>query len=364
MQWSPTRNLASLGVLVVVLCALTLLCGCRSPQRVRGEEAKKLAATFSFWQPHLLLTSDQRYRRLEVEIDHVEGTGPTAGELKAITDFFETHCRKPEGVRVRVDAPIPRARARGIGRKALAELHLDGPESADAAFAYFLFFDSRLAGTPKAEPITTRIPFPGAVLVDRRYLDAGTWFPGAGDVARRLILHEAGHVLGLCANQAHADGIHCTNSPCLMNATLHIRPLRLLLPGPVAPQRDFCSACRADLQATLASPPADNLRFLGPYCVRSESGYHVVSSPAFAFVHVGALADLDLADLKRRRHAKFNAEPQLDGIHIQTGLLDLSIARDLIPQLERDPLEALRDLAVNLKAKLADSEASPKEPKP
>jgi hypothetical protein len=44
-------------------------------------------------------------------------------------------------------------------------------------------------------------------------------------------------------------------------------------------------------------------------------------------------------------------------------LLDLSIARDLIPQLERDPLEALRDLAVKLKAKLADSESSPKEPK-
>ena len=363
MKWSPSRNLTSLGILVVALCALPLLCGCLSPQRVRGEEAKKLAATFSFWQPHLLLTSDQRYRRLEIEIDHVEGAGPTAWELKAMTDFFETHCRKPEGVRVRVDAAIPRARARGIGRKSLAELHLDGPERADAAFAYFLFFDSRLAGAPKTEPSTTRIAFPGAVFLDRRYLDAKSRFPGAGDVARRLILHEAGHVLGLCANQAHADGIHCTNLPCLMNVTLHIRPLRLLMPGPVVPQRDFCSACRADLQATLAQPPADNLRFLGPYCVRSEPGYHVVSSPGFAFVHVGALADLDLADLKRRRHAKFTAEPKLDGIHCQTGPLDLPDARNLISKLECDPLECLRELAAEFKAKLSAADALP-EPNP
>ncbi len=363
MKLPPTRNLASLSVLAVAVCALTLHCGCQSPQPVRGEQAKMLAATFSFWQPHLLLTSDQRYRRLDIEIDHVEGTGPTAGELKAITEFFETHCRKPEGVRVRVDAAIPRVRARGIGRKALAELHLDGPERADAAFDYFLFFDSRLAGTPKAEPITTRITFPGAVLLDRRYLDAWSRFPGAGDMARRLMLHEAGHILGLCANQAHADGIHCTNASCLMNVRLNIRPLQLLLPGPVVPQRDFCSACRADLLATLAQPPADNLRFLGPYCVRSEPGYHVVSSPAFCFVHVGALADLDLVEVKRRRHAKFTAEPQLDGLHSQTGPLDLSVARELIPQLERDPIEHLRDLAENLKAKLSAADAPRPEPK-
>lgn len=364
MKLSVTRNLTASGALAVAVCALALLCGCRSPQPVQGEQAKKLAETFSFWQPHLLLTSDQRYRRLEIEIDHVEGTGPTAGELQAITEFFETHCRKPEGVQVRVDAAIPRARARGIGRKALAELHLDGPERADAAFAYFLFFDSRLAGIPKAEPITMLAPFPGAVLIDRRYLDAGSWFPGAGDVARRLILHEAGHVLGLCANQAHADGIHCTNSPCLMNVRLNIRPLRLLSLGSVVQQRDFCSACRADLQAAQGRPPADNLRFLGPYCVRSEPGYHVVSSPAFSYVHVGALADLDLADVKRRRHEKFTAEPLLDSIHSQTGSLDLSVARELIQQLERDPLESLRGLAVEFKAKLSAVETSLKETKP
>lgn len=353
------RHLLTLAALALAMCGLS----CRSPQPVRGEEAKRLAATFGFWQPHLLLTSDQRYRRLEIEIDHVDGAGPTAEELKAITEFFETHCRKPDGVRVRVDAAIPRERARGFGRKALAELHLDGPERTDVAFAYFLFFDSRLAGTPKAEPITTRVPFPAAVFLDRRYLDAWSRFPGTGDLARRIILHEAGHILGLCANQTHSDGIHCTNSPCLMNVRLDIRPLRLLLPGPVLLQSEFCSACRADLQATMAQPPADNLRFLGPYCVRSEVGYHVVSSPAFSFVHVGALADLDLAEVKRRHHAQFTAEPQIDGIHCQTGQLDLSVARDLIPHLERDPLESLRELAASLKAKLSAGDARP-EPKP
>lgn len=336
----------------MVVCALVLVCGCRSPEPVRGEQARKQAATFAFWQPHLLLTSDQRYRRLEIEIDHVEGTGPTAAELKSLTEFFETHCRKPDGVKLRVDPAIPRSTARGRSHKALAELHLDGPTTTNTAFAYFLFYDGRLTGLASRNPETSRIPFPGAGFINRHFMRRWSWYPGAGDVERRTLLHEAGHMLGLCDNQAHADGIHCTNSPCLMNVRLDVHPLRLLLPGPVAPQGDFCPDCRADLQAKQALASADNLRFLGPYCVRSEPGYHVVASPGFAFVHVGPLADLDLADIRRRRIAKFTAEPDHIGITSQTAELDLSVARVLIPQLARDPLECLRGLAALLQEKL------------
>jgi hypothetical protein len=330
---------------------------------VSGDKARAQAATYAFWQPHLLLTSDTRYRRLEIEIDHVEGAGPSAKELKALTEFFETHCRKPDGVRIRVDAAIPRARAKGFGPKSLTELHLDGPTQPDTAFAYFLFYDSRVAGLPRTSPSTTRAPFPGAVLVDRRYLTTASWFPGAGDVARRLLLHEAGHVLGLCANQSHADGIHCTNRNCLMNVSLFVRPLALFVPGRrVAPQREFCPDCQVDLK--VATPPADNLRFLGPYCVRTEPGYHVVSSPAYSFVHVGPLEKLDLTDVQRRRREIFSADPKHDSITSQTAEISLTSARNLIPQLARDPLESLRNLAADLKQKLAAIEESQKNSPP
>lgn len=344
-----------------------LFSGCRSPgpQPVRGEEARKQAANFAFWQPHLLLTSDQRYRSLEIEIDHVQGSGPTAAELKSLTEFFEAHCGKPDGVKLRVDAAIPRPAARGQSHIALAELHLDGPATTNTAYAYFLFYDGRLTGLPARNPATLRIPFPGAVFIDRRYLDAASRFPGAGEVARRMILHEAGHVLGLCANQGHSDGIHCTNRDCLMNESLYVHRLALFVPGrPVAPQRDFCPDCRADLAAAQVQPPAEKLRFLGPYCVRSEPGYHVVTSPGFAFVHVGPLADLDLADVRRRRIATFTAEPGHIGITSQTAELDLPIARALIPQLARDPLECLRELAAHLQAKIAAIDAAKQKPAP
>jgi len=252
-----------------------------------------------------------------------------------------------------VDVAIARSDARGKSHKALAELHLNGPESQDAAFIYFLFYDSHLAGTSAQEPCTLRLPHPAAVFIDRRYLKKWSWIPGAGDVGQKMLLHEAGHVLGLCTDQSHGDGLHCTNYPCLMNLELYIRPLRLLLPGPVMPQRKFCAACQTDLAAHRQEPPANNLRFLGPYCVRTETAYHVVATPGFVYVHVGALEDLDLADLERRRRAKYEQEPEFGGVTCETGELDVETARKLVLGLECDPLEGLRELAKQLKEKLS-----------
>lgn len=364
MKLSATRGIAKASALGALLLPLVLFTACRTADPVVGEEARATAARFSFWQPHRLLMSEAGPPAFEVEIDHVDGAGPTAAELQSLTEFFQAHCRKPGGVRLRVDAPIPRDRARGKSHLALGELHLDGPAQSGTAFAYFLFYDSRVTGTPKQAPTTSRIPFSGAVFVDRRFIDAWARFPGAGDLARRMVLHEAGHVLGLSDNQAHGDGLHCTNFPCLMNASLLVRFPRLVLPGPVVPQRDFCDDCKADLRTAAEQPPARNLRFLGPYCVRSEAGYHVVSTAGFASVHVGSLNDLDLAALTRRRHAKFNEHPSPTDIATEVPELPLSVARKLVPQLERDPLKMLRSLAADMRRKIEEIDRAAATPKP
>lgn len=330
--------------------------GCRTSPPLTGAGATAQAREFAFWSPHLLLTGESPHRRLEVEIDHVQGAGPTAKEIASLKEFLEAHCRKPDGVHLRIDDAISRDDARGKSRKALAETHLDGPVQRDSAFAYFLFHDSRLAGTKPQNPETTRIPYPAAVFVDRRFTKRWSWFPGAGDAVRRMIIHEAGHLLGLCINQSHGDGLHCTNESCLMNHTLYFRPARLVLPGAVLLQRDFCADCRADLSGHGGMPAAGNLRFIGLYCVRTEPAYHVVSSPGFVYVHVGALDELDLADLDRRRRAKFQSHPDHNGWFYETGQLDLETARALVPLLEGDPLELIRILAAELKQKLPDTE--------
>ncbi len=364
MSLSPTRNRVPFGKLVAVMCVVAFAGGCRSNPPLTTAEIRAEVEKFRFWKPKLLLTSDARYRKLEIEIDHVEGTGPTATELQSLTSFFQQQCRKPDGVKVRMDKAIPRTDARDKSFKALAEQHLDGPESADAAFIYFLFYDSRLAGTSPTQPWTMRLPFPGAVFVDRRWLTKWSRFPGTGDAPRRMLLHEAGHVLGLCENQTHGDWSHCTNQACLMNWSLQIRPLRLFWPGPVIHQRDFCSDCQADLAAYRDQLPADNLRFLGPYCVRSEADYHVLSSPGFIYVHLGRLEDLDLEALQRRRRFLFEENPKHEGVFYRIELPDEATERKLVPLLERDPLEQVREIAKQIRKKLSDGAATKEKTAP
>lgn len=324
--------------------------GCQTGKPVIGKEATEKAESFNFWSPHLLLTADAPYRKLYVEIDAVKGAEPGAREIAAIKSFLEQHCRKPDGVRVELDDVISRAEAKGKSRKALAEFHLDGPPDQDSAYAYFLFYDSKLAGTKKENPVTTRIPYPYSVFVDRRY--PGWWLTTFADMKPRLLIHEAAHLLGLSANQGHGDGLHCTNNPCLMNPSLYVSLPRLFLPGDDVRQKTFCTDCLADLTEYRDSLPPANVRLIGPYCVRSESGYHVVSTPGFVFIHVNALETLDLDDLRRRRHAVFTEHPTAPGEFYQTGRLDYETARMLSGQLKNDPLEMLRNVAEDLRKKL------------
>lgn len=204
------------------------------------------------------------------------------------------------------------------------------------------------------KPFAMRLPYPADVFINRAYLRRWRWFPGAGDIRRRILIHKAGHVLGLCSDSAHGDGLHCENRNCLMNGTLHLRPARLVLPGKVLPQEGFCSDCLSNLASYRDSFPAENLRYIGPYFVRSEDRYHVVSTPGFVHVHVGPLDDLDSANLTARRRDKFRENPSGVGEYYETADLDLETARALIPRLEHDPLETVRRVGDDLKKKLSD----------
>lgn len=351
MKLSPRGTFGRTWALLAALCVIATFTACRTVPPVASEPASAKAARFSFWQPHLLLTSPRGPQRLEIEIDHVQGCGPTEAELRSLKDFFSAHCPKPGGVSLRVDAAIPRSLAKGKSHKALAELHLDGPVGTNAAFVYFLFYDGHLTGLPERNPETLRVPFPGAAFINRAYLRRMTWLPGTGDISRRMILHEAGHVLGLCGNPTHGDGVHCTNRACLMNETLQVRYKHLFLPGPVAPQRDFCAGCLADLTAYREQVSADNLRFIGPYCVRSEPGYHVLTTPGYVRVVIGPHEAVDFATLKAMRHAAFRDNPQQVGVFYSLNVPSEEVAR-LIPLLERDPLVEVRELGAKLREKV------------
>ena len=92
-----------------------------------------------------------------------------------------------------------------------------------------------------------------------------------------ILLHEAGHNLGLVSRSTHARGGHCLNWGCLMGTHVDYVLEFRWLPG--MGQSRLCPECVAELKQHATQPPPVNLRFVGPVLVRSETGYHVLSLP-------------------------------------------------------------------------------------
>ena len=327
------------------------LSGCRTTPF--GQKADNSESLWNYWQPYSLLASPHAHPRLEIEIDAVVGAEPTPADVRALQAFFETYCRKPGGVTVRIDPPIATDAAKDLTAQNLAGRYCDGPRQPDSAFAYFLFYDSRLAGVKSTEPFTTRTPYPGAVFIDQRYVRQWARWPGTSKAPGLMILHEAGHVLGLASNKSHGDGKHCANTHCLMNVHIYIRPFRILFPGPVIPQKAFCADCLRDLADLHKATPPANVRFHGLYVVRSEPLYHVISSPGFTYIHGAPLESLSFEWLDQRRRAVFQEKrPGKEAVFF---LFEIPAGADfnsLLPALATDPVEFVRDLPKLIQEKL------------
>lgn len=336
-----------------------VLAGCQSTP-------KKLGASdpiWNYWKPHLLLVSSNVHRRLEIEIDAVAGAEPTASNVRLLKTFLEAHCQKPDGITVRLDPVIPRVAAKGLTPQDLSGRYCDGPRDVDSAYCYFLFYDSRLAGVNRHEPFTTRSPFPGAVFIDDCYVRQWNWLPGAGMEPGLMILHEAGHLLGLASNRSHGDGSHCTNLNCIMNRELTVRPARVILPGPVMPQRNFCPDCQEELEeANKAEPPA-NIRFRSGYAIRSEPLYQVVSSPGFTFIHAGKPESISFELLDKRRREVFQEKrPGTESVFFQFEAPDETDFAELLPALAKDPIEFMRGLPKLIQESLDSRKGEAKSP--
>ena len=242
----------SKSVIPLLFVCGAMLSGCRT-----GDVSSRKAADASaYWQPHRLLISDQRYSKLHVEIDAVEGTAPNETEIAALKAFLIKHTRKPGGIHVEVDDVIDRSSAEGQLSRVLALKHMDGPPDEDSAFLYYLFYDSKISPEPKSQPVCLLTPYPGAILIDHQYTK--TRVKRLADFRRRILLHETAHALGLCRNSDHSDGLHCTTKGCLMNPRIFVSVSRLIFGGDPIRQKGFCSHCQQDFQTNLTAEPPKN----------------------------------------------------------------------------------------------------------
>jgi len=263
-----TDSTGILGICVLAGLIFALLAGgCAGPTNT-GEPM------WTWRRPELLYLLSSPCHRLYVEVDTVQGVKPPADSLACLKEALREYCDKPGGIQIVHGRPIPLAQAKGKPPRILALLNIDGPPAYQAddrtAYLYVLFYDSRRLELDQAEnPYVDRY-YPCAI-----YLDVAYWPRITKHIRRRIITHELGHVLGLCKNTAHGDGLHCAEPDCLMSPQFLV-PLETWLLGLAPPadlQASFCRQCLRDLQALRAQSPDPRLSFSGPMLVRRENGY-------------------------------------------------------------------------------------------
>lgn len=262
-------------------------------------------------KPSLLYRLRSPYRRLYVEVDAVQGCEPDEAVLAGLRDFLARFCDKPDGIEIVRGAVIPRKYEPGLTAEQLACRVMKGPPTNSAsgppAFMEILFYDSDLfeeppvirmgAGhsgasikrqSPVRKPQTDLLPYP-VIVMNTRYFIKKT--------QDQLLLHEAGHMLGLVTRTNFAANGHCLDPTCLMypnlQAVYHIRKFLLGDGAYSVARKHLCQRCLDELAADAELPPVTNLHFAGPVLVRSEQGYSVLSLPNYVEVMVGGLTDED-----------------------------------------------------------------------
>jgi hypothetical protein len=349
-----------LGVLVLSCACLTSCSTAKAPRSQSNPDIVKLTA---FWHPELLYILPSPYSRLYVEVGAVEGCIPSDATLDKLRDFLATYCHKPNGIEIVRGDVIPAVAARGVPLRALARKYFNGPpENATAsppAYLYVLYCDPSLCDKPpvpradqqtistparrqKAEikPHVDFLPYPPVMYINPHY--------GPKNVQNELLIHEAGHELGLAARATNAFAYHCLDTTCLMNWTLRLHHLsiRFLLGMDPVRQRQLCPMCIAQLRDSAKQSPPSNLRFVGPVLVRSEMNYHVLSLPDRIKVIAGKLTDQDCRDFASAIRAE-KISPQNDDTRVDWFIKDEVLDKpthisNLFTQAKADPLEPIR----------------------
>src|SRR5688500_7411888 len=241
----------------------------------------------SDWEHTNLYNHRAPHSRLLVEIDAVEGQGPTKDELRSLEEFLRRYCDKPAGITIKVDSIIPRGTALGRTAESLALEFMAGSTEADTAFLYIIFYHARLRGKGVAteNPSFSPLPHP-IVYIDRSYHMLGNPYPAT--FARAVLLHETGHALGLCATtNHHGGGGHCKTSSCRMNPSIAFNPYRFITLRNPWTNTALCSHCVTQLEQYKSTPSTPNVDFWHGYYRFTQAGYQAFGAPGLYYVKFG-----------------------------------------------------------------------------
>jgi len=301
------------------------------------------------------------YPSLLVEIDAVEGFVPTPAHLNHLRNFLQKHCQKPGGIKIVVDDIIPAKTAKMRTASSLALEYIDGPPNNKTALLYIFCYNQKFTKDEKGgSNYTHSTQYTTALFIN--YASISLFANKDSELWEMIFPHEAGHALGLCVNPSHSDGAHCKNTEglgCLMSpgyspSTLFTRGLAFI--GMGNSDYQLCSDCLADLKQYAESRPLENVSYLGPYFVRSEKDYHVITLPYFTYFHFGSLSTLDHKHLDNERIRAISRNFDTKGGHhfttsghFATSPLEEINLSSLVLELENDPAKFVRKFAHDLK---------------
>jgi hypothetical protein len=285
-----------------------------------GSKSAKLP---TYMRPELLYLSERPYSRLYVEVDTVEGIEVPQQWLDTLKEFLSTYCSKPDGIEIVRDKPVPFEDIKDMPIGPASILCLDGPDPnsrPQPAYLHVFFYDKdKIFNKTRKEP---HVSFPCTSTIFYN-VDYGYRLD---KMIKFTLPHEAGHVLGLCKNTEHSDGVHCTKKECLMRPGPDFLPsLGLLLFG-IPFKSDLCDDCLSDLKAYKSESADPNLAFDGPFLIRKEGGYSVASLPYCDLLVPAALEDEfvwrdALAELKKTITENGYGEYWKKGVYRMRGLI-------------------------------------------
>ncbi len=196
---------------------------------------------------------DPAFPRLRIEVDRVEGVVPRSAALASFRESLAFYVDKPSGVEVVMDETLPKDQWDGSsdGLKRLVSQHFQGSGEQDTADIYILYAPSwkKYRGyCYRGGTLSPSVPFPVMVILADS-LKPILWLTGTTQ-EHAVLVHEAGHALGLVTSPHHAVEGHCTQGWCAMYKGVDLRSgLVWLLPALFAGElpTHYCRACRGDL---------------------------------------------------------------------------------------------------------------------
>lgn len=204
------------------------------------------------------LLSDDNYNSLIVQVQYMEGAGPTQAALDKLETFLEERVHKA-GIEIRVDDPIPSGGKEKYSFGEIRDLedeHRTEFTRGETIAAYYIFLDggsdqdsnnSYILGA--AYRNTSMVMFQDNI----ERVSGGIGGPSKETVETTVLNHEFGHIfslVGIGYEAGHKDadhGNHCDNDRCLMYYTATTNDIVELITGGSVPELD--QNCIDDLRS-------------------------------------------------------------------------------------------------------------------